>query len=473
MSFGVTPTGFVPKRLEDIIEEIQSDIEDVFGPQNFEPDSVWSNFISPFAAQLSNVWDAGQSAYNSVYPNSAEDISLENAVSYIGINRSAQAKTTAIVQATGNQGTVLPIGRIVSVPETGKRFESTSAITIDDANATILLVSINTVADSTAYSITINGTPYTYVSGIGATKQEIIDGLIDALLTSITTGIDNGDETLTVKANDLNIPFNSLVSANLDIDKVSTNMPVEAQEYGEVLAVANTITQIETPVSGWDSCNNGLPGIIGRLEEDDPDLRLRYKQSTNKPGSASLNAIRANLLNVPGVSSVSIEENVNDTTSPTGLPPHSFSCTISGGEDQDIGDKIFEIKSGGIRPFGNVEVIVTDSQGEEHIVGFNREIPVQTWMRITLTLDPESEFPLDGEEQVAKAVLDYGNSLDIGEDIIPQKFIGPIFEVGGILNVISEASIVSSIGPFFTTPIKINPSERASFSIVDIQVLIP
>jgi uncharacterized phage protein gp47/JayE len=473
MSFGITPTGFVPKRLQDIVQEIQGDIESTFGPQNFEPDSVWSNFISPFAAQLSNVWDAGQATYNSVYPNTAEDVSLENAVSYIDVRRLAEKQTIATVQASGVQGTVLPIGRVVSVPQTGERFQSTAAVTIDDASAVILKISINTVADLTAYTITLNGTPYSYFSDASATAQEIVDGLIAALVPSISTGTDNGDQTLTVTADDLNTPFNTGITANLTIDQVSSNMPVEAEQFGEVLAVANTLTQIETPISGWVSANNGLPGILGRQEEEDPDLRIRYKQSANKPGSASLDAIRANLLNVEGVLSVSMEENVNDTISPTGLPPHSFSATIAGGLDQDIGDKIFEIKSGGIRSFGDIDVIVTDSQGEQHIVSFNREIPVQTWMRITITLDPEDEFPLDGEEQVAQAVLDFGNTLDIGEDIIPQKFVGPVFSVGGILSVVSEASRISAIGPFFTTPIKISPSERASFALVDIQVIVP
>lgn len=473
MSFGVTPEGFVTKNLETVREEIQAAIELTQGPQNFEPDSLWSNFISPFSAQIVNVWEAGQATYNSIYPTSAEDISLENSVGYIGLVRQAAKKTIATVQATGTQGTVLPIGRVISVPQTNKRFESLEEVTIDDANAVILTLSINSVVDSTAYTITLNGTPYTYTSDSDATLQEIIDGLIDALIPSPATGTDNGDDTITVTADDLDLSFTTAVTTEITIDNVSTNMLVQAEEYGQVLAVANTITQIETPVSGWTSANNGLQGIIGRNEEEDPELRLRYKQSTNKPGSASINAIRANLLAVPGVSSVSIEENVNDTTSPSGLPPHSFSATIAGGDNQELGDKIFEIKSGGIRSFGDVEVTVIDSEGNEHIVGFNREEAVRMWMRITLELDPSGDFPTNGEEQVSEKVLTYGQTLDIAEDVVPQKFIGPIFEVPGILSVIVEASRVSSIGPFFTTPVSIDFTERASFDITDIQVIVP
>lgn len=68
--------------------------------------------------------------------------------------------------------------------------------------AKVMKFTINKVRDSKIYSITINGTAYTYTSGVGATNLTIATGLTAAIGTpsGVSSVVDNGDGTVTVTA---------------------------------------------------------------------------------------------------------------------------------------------------------------------------------------------------------------------------------------------------------------------------------
>lgn len=71
-----------------------------------------------------------------------------------------------------------------------------------------------TVADNTLYSVTLNGTPYTFTSGVGATATTIVTGLKAALGTP--TGITvSGTTTLILTTTVLGTPWSVIASTNL------------------------------------------------------------------------------------------------------------------------------------------------------------------------------------------------------------------------------------------------------------------
>ena len=55
----------------------------------------------------------------------------------------------------------------------------------------------------------------------------------------------------------------------------SITVQFQAKDIGAINCAAGTLTTIVTPVTGWDSVNNELGGIVGALEENDNIFRQR------------------------------------------------------------------------------------------------------------------------------------------------------------------------------------------------------
>jgi hypothetical protein len=88
-------------------------------------------------------------------------------------------------------------------------------------------ISVPTVADSTTYSLTVNGEAFDFISGVGATADTIVDGLIASISAGnepiVTT--DNG-ATFDIEANVAGEGFSIVSSANLLITEVTANVNV-------------------------------------------------------------------------------------------------------------------------------------------------------------------------------------------------------------------------------------------------------
>lgn len=112
-------------------------------------------------------------------------------------------------------------------------------------------------------------------------------------------------------------PYSINVGTNLQITSTTSPVPFLAQAFGPIPAPANSLTEILTPVAGWQSLTNLDAGLTGRFQETDDELRLRRAQSLHLIGAATVEAIRSRLLQeVPGVESVTIFENVTMTQDP-------------------------------------------------------------------------------------------------------------------------------------------------------------
>lgn len=86
-----------------------------------------------------------------------------------------------------------------------------------------VLFSIVTVADNTLYYIAVNGTQYSYTSGVGATAEQIASGLYDAILSTAVTKINNGNGTFLLTA--ANPPISFTYAFN---DKISSTVVQES-----------------------------------------------------------------------------------------------------------------------------------------------------------------------------------------------------------------------------------------------------
>jgi len=453
MSFGLTPNGFVRKRLPDIQAEIIDSLETVFGPINRNADAVIIQFIGIMAEREALLWEELEGVYEGLYPASAEGVQLDRVANLKSLTRIAAAESTAVLAATGTAATVIPLGNQFSASSSGDVFESDAAVTIQQSDCIRMVIEVDGVDDSQLYRITIGSTNYDYTSDASATAQEIIDGLIAALSSGSApmTGVDDGTgTTFTITSNDNESGYSITLStgggtASLAVDSIASPVAVTAQNTGEVQVSAGIIDTIVNPVSGLASVTNIGDGVQGRDTETDAELRVRIQ--TAILGAATVEAIRTRILNeVSGVSTVLVTENREDIVV-GGLEPHSILVVVQGGDDQDIADKIWEVKPAGIETNGTESETVVDSMGTNQTIKFSRPTSQYAWVRPTLTLTSEESVGSGAEDAIKAAILEYGNSLGIGDNLFWQRHLGPIFSATpGIESIVMELAVTSTPG---------------------------
>jgi len=183
------------------------------------------------------------------------------------------------------------------------------------------------IVPAIGYSISVTNLQ---VNGVGAPTattifrvpaQNVVAQFLAAAIdaaSNLTATWNIGETFFTVRAVNTELPYALSVGTGLRISSVSSPVPFAAQTYGPVAVPANSLTEILTPIAGWNSLTNFQAGITGRNTETDAELRARRNASLRVGGSATLEAIRARILQgVPGVTSVFMFENVTMVQEPT------------------------------------------------------------------------------------------------------------------------------------------------------------
>lgn len=449
---GLSTTGFDRKRLPELKTDLENAFRAAFPEINVAPDSVFGQIIGIVSNSNADIWEVMEAIYLSNYAQSAEGFSLDNVAQLTGVVRLPATKTQVKGLLLGDEGTIVPQGNQASVNETGSIFEQKEATTITKSDILRTTISVNTVTNSHLYTITIDAVGYDYNSDISATAAEIITGLVSVINTGPpaqdkVTATDNGDLTLTILVDDSETSFSVDVTAELTLDTIETPSDYEAVDTGPLVVVIGSLANIENPVVGFISIINLLDGATGTNTETDSALRIRRRQSFRITGAATVESIRARILqDVASVTAVTVIENRTNSPDGSGRPPHSFECIVSGGVAQDIGEKIWEVKPAGIETFGDEDIDVIDSQGDTQVMHFNRPTDKFAWIDVVITLNPEEEFPADGLDQISANLLAYGNTFEVGEDMIIQKFLTPIYAVEGIATAVVQIAITPTAG---------------------------
>lgn len=206
---------------------------------------------------------------------------------------------------------------------------------------------------------------------------------------------------------------------------------VDAGQRGNVSEGA--ITEITNPVSGVEEVYNHVGTAGGRDLESDTELRQRYISSIDRAGGATINSIRATVLEKTDASACLVIENTDIEEDENGLPPKSFETVVLGGTNSDISEAIFSVKPAGIQAFGDNEFTVYDDVGLQKTVGFSRVSRVDIYLEIELTVDVA--FEDDGEDKIKENIKSYINDLTISEDVRYTRVISEIHKVDGVLDV--------------------------------------
>lgn len=307
---------------------------------------------------------------------------------------------------------------------------------------------------------------------VGLTRLDATRSQVDLFCTgSAGTTIPSGS---TVSHEDTGTLWDTLEDVTLDSNGEGT-VPAQSQETGPIEAVSGTLTQIETPVTGWNNVTNNSDAEIGRPEESDDELRRRMVTDLAISGSTTPEAIKAKVKELSGVTSATVIENVLGSPDSANRPGHSFEVVIGGGDDTEIANTIWENKPAGIRTYStgtgaqNVQVTIQDSEGRDQDINFTRPTDVSIWIECEIIREQNGQFALNADHKSAiqDAILAEGGLYEAGVDVRTWRFERAVSELDFIqTNTEWIKDVNISIGksdPPGSESIIIDPIERADF----------
>lgn len=287
------------------------------------------------------------------------------------------------------------------------------ALAIHDANNTAISV-YNCFSPATGYGAAL--TSNVKINGIA--RRGAKNSTVDLVLTGTAgTSITNG----TVKDTN-NVIWRLPASVTIGVGGTVT-VTATCSNSGAVAALAGTITTINTPTRGWASVTNPAAATVGAPAETDAELRIRQGQSVALPSLTPFEGVDGAIANVAGVTRHKLYENDTGATDSNGLPPHSISAIVDGGDVTEIAQIIRGNKGQGTATYGTTSVTVPDTYGNPHVISFSRSTDVPIYGHITLKAF--TGYTSQIGVQIQQAVADYINGLTIGDDVLLSRIYSP------------------------------------------------
>lgn len=433
--YGVTDKGFNIKRLDTIMEEIHTDLTEAFGfDTRLTKPSFLDTLITTFSYQISDLWETAQDNYYAKYPATATGVSLDNAVQYGGIRRAANKRTSYRLHCTGDDGTYVREEAIVATntsPEVRLKNADEFEITRDAFNRVSIKVAS---AEVGVYSVTINGSQYSFSSPDGVEK-DIITGLAKAITDDGYT-ITAEKNTLTIEDKTISRSNVLILSDNLTTSSVTVIATFLTEEYGKITLPYGIVTKMVNNVTGFTAVTNLLEPTYGRKQESDIELRQSYIAKSALRSNTMIESIVGELLNnIENVESASGYENDTDYVDNRGLPPHSIEIIVEGGDNSEIAQAILRRKAGGIQTYGSIEVGVPGVYGDTIPVRFNRPDYLYTWLKVVLHGD-KSQLSTNYASLAIQALISDGAEFVAGTNLLTQLLNDGIYDaVAGLTYV--------------------------------------
>lgn len=426
----LTDQGLVTSSLPEIIEEINAACRARLAPDwDSSSNNVINILTGIYADRVASIEEGLQGCYDANYPKTAARLNLDSAVAYANIRRIPASKTYTALEVTGAVGIVFPEGTIVDGATSEDRFTTTEPLTLSSSQFSDITINVTTVSNSTNYTVSISSNPVTINSGLSATANSILTALASGLTSTISgiTVTQPTSTTLRIDVTEVNSVLPITVGSGLGITSVSDLVSMEANASGAVIAPANTLVNLPVPVSGITGVTNRASAVVGRLEETDTELRVRRYESVGANGSGTFNAIYSKVGDIAGVEFITVAANSSASTDSNGVPSKAFEVIVYGGDDDLIAKTIFENAPIGIESFGSVSKVVTDTEDNPQVVKFSR--PTDVFLHIQATYSDYSEelVSITNSTAIKNAILAYGNTLPVGKDVIPQRFLGSIY----------------------------------------------
>lgn len=278
------------------------------------------------------------------------------------------------------------------------------------------------------YPDTASGVPLDHVVSInGIVRQPATPTVVDGLITGTPgTVIPAGSEARSALTGDL---YRTQLPGTIGAGGTVTVRFV-AVDTGARVINAGDLTEIETPLAGWDTITNVAAGQVGRDRETDAELRIRRENSIQITATHTTEAILSRLLQTAGVLDARVLENNSDATDANGTPAHHIWAIVDGGATIDVATVIFNTIAGGIGMRGAVlQEVVSPTSGEVYAVRFDRPSFVEPTIQVTVA----PGAPISADAEIKAAVEAFSATLEIGETLYLSRLFCPINDVPGVI----------------------------------------
>ena len=458
MNYGITSTGFNAKTYSVLLRELEELWVESFGAVDTAPDGALGQIARSITLPHAELWQLFQGIYNNSDVRNAGGQYLDRLASIVGIQRLASTKATAVVYVGGTIGTVIPQGSQVRQGSSNRVYSTDSAITISQTNCNKFEFKVpSVVIQGTSYGFKLKAISIYYTAVSGDDTKRVITQLKNILRSRIvecdvSTIEDNStNDGIVVTSRIPYSPFTVSDATGGTVVKVWNFVSVTANLIGANVAQANSINSIVSPIAGWSDVYNPIAGSSGSDQESDEDLRKRMKRATQIGSNSTEYAIESKIWNnVPNVSNVLVYSNRTDSKDIFGNDPRSVRVVVEGGSSEAIAQQLYNSLPCGIPTSG--EVSHTLDQAFTGVSGgvtikFSRTKTLFGWVKVTVNeRNPEETYPSNAKELIRNAIfLEAIRGINLGSDIIAQKFIGAIYRsVSGIANVTVEVAVTGS-----------------------------
>lgn len=300
-------------------------------------------------------------------------------------------------------------------------YGSDAYISADSQDGQLLAIVASAINDCNSQAVAVyNNQSPTFAQGAGLSSVVKINNIQRLVATESTATGNIVGIVGTVIGNGIVSDINGNLwdlPATVTIPAAGTiGVTVTAQEVGAISAPAGTINVINTPVLGWQSFVSVTDAVAGNPVETDAALRRRQAVSTGITAETPLGAMLANLANLTGVSRVAVYENPTGTTDANGLPAHSISVVISGGDLTEIAGIIGQKKTPGAGTYGTTTQLYPDPvTGILYTINFF--LLINNSIAVSVVGSKLSGYSSIVGTEIQNAVATFLNSLSIGQAV--------------------------------------------------------
>lgn len=469
--FGLTSVGINRPALADILKDIQDGFDNATGlTWRRDPRAIVSGQLAGVcAASMDELWGQLVAVNADFDPRTAGGVSLDGISALTDTLRNLPVASTGQVICVGTNGTNLFANDLVTSADTLSRYQLAANVQIVTGTARVALTPYN------LYDVRTNS---------GNTYVCMVAGMSGAGAGPAGTGAWTFLEADgTVQWQFVGVGLGSVLAL------------VAATVTGPVGGSAGTINTIGTPRAGWASAINFTDVAVGRLADNDEQLRVRRVSGLSGQGKGVVDAIRAAIMAITGTATATdcvVFENTGNTVDANGLAPHSVEVIITGPAGGSI-DAIYaaallQFVCAGITAGGTTTVVVSDSTGQAHNVSFTRPVAVNLFLQLQVGANAQSSvnvtgtgagaptnlqaYPSDGDARAKAAALVYGAGFRAGLDARASAVESAVWAglvLGGPAVVIPGLLEVAAV--MDTVPIVAQPRANIPISIRQIAVL--
>lgn len=467
MEYGVTVNGFVRKRLPEIREDIFKSLEQNLGSTvSRQPNSMIGVLVGVYAAELDRMWQLLERDYYDRSPISASEGSLDNTLAYTNVQRKKAQASYLYAVCYGRSGMVLPANCQIK-DASGYKWNIIEESTITLNDCVHVTLDVVAPAEGKVYSVQFDNDAV-----IKYTAQENDTALIVAVaLASQSVEKWQGsivEGKLVFERSDRRYGAVVVPNESFVVTQVGSPIRFDCEEYGEIEPLLNSVNYINTNYDGWFSVSNESETYVGRDYETASEVRQRYASAVFRNSIGMKESIKAALLELQDVTSVTIYENRTDETV-DGLKPHSFQAIVFGGDEEAIARTILNVAPLGIDTNGDICVRIEDSEGAAQDVCFSRPHEVQIYVKVIIKEYNEEVLPGDAIDKIKNIVVEQIGKLSMGNDVIYQRLLGPIYSgVDGISYI--ECSVSKDGKTYKQENIPIGRGELAVTKLANITV---